>query len=163
MGCGSGVTCWRRLRDWQAGGVWNRLHELLLAKLRSADQIDFSRAAVDSSHHRSAPLGLAKNWPNPTDRARPGSKYHIVTDANGTPLPAILTGANVHDVTQLLPLIDAIAPIRGLRSHPLQRPLVVYADRGYDSERVAQARYRAGDRQAPHRTRQRPEEISLGR
>ncbi|WP_259676633.1 IS5 family transposase, partial [Burkholderia pseudomallei] len=77
--------------------------------------------------------------PNPTDRARPGSKHHIVTDANGTPLAAILTGANVNDVTQLLPLIDSIPPIRGLRGHPLHRPRVVYADRGYDSERHRQA------------------------
>jgi transposase len=49
MGCGSGMTCWRRLRDWQEAGVWQRLHELLLAKLRNADQIDWSRAVVDSS------------------------------------------------------------------------------------------------------------------
>ncbi len=40
MGCGSGMTCWRRLRDWQEAGVWQNLHELLLAKLREADQID---------------------------------------------------------------------------------------------------------------------------
>jgi IS5 family transposase len=39
----------------------------------------------------------------------------------------------------LLPLIDAIPPIRGLRGHPLQRPRVVYADRGYDSERHRRA------------------------
>ncbi len=77
--------------------------------------------------------------PNPTDRARPGSKHHIVTDANGTPLAAILTGANVNDVTQLLPLIDAIPSIRGLRGHPIQRPRVVYADCGYDSERHRRA------------------------
>jgi transposase len=83
--------------------------------------------------------GRPKTGPNPTDRARPGSKHHIVTDANGTPLAAILTGANVNDVTQLLPLIDAIPPIRGLRGHPLQRPRVVYADRGYDSERHRRA------------------------
>ncbi len=57
MGCGSGVTCWRRLRDWQAAGVWNRLHELLLAKLRAADQIDFSRAAVGSSSIRAIGAG----------------------------------------------------------------------------------------------------------
>lgn len=57
MGCGSGVTCWRRLRDWQAAGVWDRLHELLLAKLRAADQIDFSRAAVDSSSIRAVGAG----------------------------------------------------------------------------------------------------------
>ena len=52
MGCGSGVTCWRRLRDWQQAGVWQRLHELLLAKLNEADLIDWSRAAIDSSHVR---------------------------------------------------------------------------------------------------------------
>ncbi|WGS46066.1 IS5 family transposase [Burkholderia sp. JSH-S8] len=138
MGCGSGVTCWRRLRDWQAAGVWDRLHELLLAKLRAAGQIDFSRAAVDSSSIRAVGAGQ-KPGPNPTDRARPGSKHHIATDANGTPLAATLTGANVNDVTQLLPLIDAIPPIRGLRGHPLQRSRAVYADRGYDSERHRRA------------------------
>jgi transposase len=49
MGCGSGMTCWRRLRDWQKAGVWDKIHEVLLSKLRKADQIDFSRAVVDSS------------------------------------------------------------------------------------------------------------------
>ncbi len=53
MGCGSGVTCWRRLDEWQRQGVWQRLHEVLLAKLNAADQIDWQRAAVDSSHVRS--------------------------------------------------------------------------------------------------------------
>ena len=48
MGCGSGVTCWRRLREWQRRGVWKRLHEALLARLAAADQIDWSRAVVDS-------------------------------------------------------------------------------------------------------------------
>ena len=52
MGCGSGVTCWRRLREWQEAGVWQRLHELLLAKLNEADLIDWSRAVIDSSHVR---------------------------------------------------------------------------------------------------------------
>ncbi len=48
MGCGSGMSCWRRLRDWQKAGVWQRLHELLLSKLQAADRIDWSRALVDS-------------------------------------------------------------------------------------------------------------------
>ena len=52
MGCGSGVTCWRRLVEWQEQGVWQRLHEVLLAKLHAADQIDWQRAAIDSSHVR---------------------------------------------------------------------------------------------------------------
>ena len=52
MGCGSGMTCWRRLRDWQRRGVWQRLHDLLLNKLREADKIDWSRAVVDSTSVR---------------------------------------------------------------------------------------------------------------
>ena len=48
MGCGSGMTCWRRLRDWHKAGVWQRLHEVLLAKLEAAHLIDWSRASVDS-------------------------------------------------------------------------------------------------------------------
>jgi transposase len=48
MGCGSGVTCWRRLREWQRRGVWKRLHRALLDRLAAADQIDWSRAALDS-------------------------------------------------------------------------------------------------------------------
>jgi transposase len=49
MGCGSGVTCWRRLRDWQQAGVWNRLHRLLLDRLGEADRIDWNRACLDSA------------------------------------------------------------------------------------------------------------------
>jgi transposase len=49
MGCGSGVTCWRRLRDWQAAGVWDALHRTLLDRLGEAGQIDWSRASLDSA------------------------------------------------------------------------------------------------------------------
>jgi transposase len=49
LGYGSGMTCWRRLRDWQAAGVWHRLHMTLLAELRSVGQLDFSRACVDGA------------------------------------------------------------------------------------------------------------------
>jgi transposase len=52
LGYGSGMTCWRRLRDWQAAGVWDRLHELLLAELHAAGQLDWSRAVADASHVR---------------------------------------------------------------------------------------------------------------
>src|SRR3712207_5087265 len=48
MGCGSGMTCWRRLRDWHKAGVWQQLHEILLARLQQAHQIDWSRASIDS-------------------------------------------------------------------------------------------------------------------
>src|SRR5215208_4131036 len=48
QGCGSGVTCWRRLRDWQAAGVWEALHHGLLDWLGDDGQVDWSRAAIDS-------------------------------------------------------------------------------------------------------------------
>jgi transposase len=48
LGCGAGVTCWRRLRDWQVAGVWDRLHAELLRRLAEADRIDWSRASVDA-------------------------------------------------------------------------------------------------------------------
>ena len=49
LGCGSGMTCWRRLRDWQAAGVWQRLHAVLLDRLGQAGKIDWSRASADSA------------------------------------------------------------------------------------------------------------------
>jgi transposase len=49
MGCGSGMTCWRRLRDWQEAGVWTELHARLLDKLAEAEQLDWSRCCVDSA------------------------------------------------------------------------------------------------------------------
>src|SRR5215208_4762316 len=49
MGCGSGVTCWRRLREWQEAGVWERLHKVLLDRLGEADRIDWERASLDSA------------------------------------------------------------------------------------------------------------------
>ncbi len=49
LGCGSGMTCWRRLRDWQEAGVWEELHRVLLNRLGEADRIDWSRASIDSS------------------------------------------------------------------------------------------------------------------
>jgi transposase len=49
MGCGSGMTCWRRLKEWHEAGVWERLHRRLLDRLGEADQIDWERASLDSA------------------------------------------------------------------------------------------------------------------
>lgn|GEM_PF-4681594 len=57
--------------------------------------------------------------------ARPGSKHHIIVDAHGIPLAVILTGANVHDVTQLHALVEAIPCVRGKRGCPLREPKIV--------------------------------------
>jgi transposase len=68
LGYGSGVTCWRRLRDWTQAGVWDRLHELLLAELHSTGKIDWTRAAVDASQIRSKRGGRHRAQPS---RPRP--------------------------------------------------------------------------------------------
>ncbi len=68
MGCGSGMTCWRRLHEWNEAGVWQRLHHVLLDELQDAGQLDWSRAAVDSSHVR-AKRGASRPAP-PRSTAR---------------------------------------------------------------------------------------------
>jgi len=68
LGYGSGMTCWRRLRDWSDAGVWQRLHELLLAELRGADALDLSRAVIDSSH-----LRALKGGPKPAGARSTGA------------------------------------------------------------------------------------------
>nr|WTB29371.1 IS5 family transposase [Streptomyces sp. NBC_00830] len=133
LGFGSGMTCWRRLRDWNEAGVWQRLHEGLLAELNAAGALDWSRAVIDGSHVR-AMKGGPKTGPSPVDRARPGSKHHLISEAHGIPLAVALTGGNRNDVTQLMPLIQAVPPVRGRRGRPRRRPAAIYADRGYDHD-----------------------------
>lgn len=82
--------------------------------------------------------------PSPVDRARSGSKHHLIVDRNGTPLAVTLTGGNRHDVTQLLPLLDAVPSIRGLRGRPRRKPRRLYADRGYDFDKYRRLLWKRG-------------------
>lgn len=88
------------------------------------------------------------------DRRKNGSKHHLLTDGEGTPLAATLTAANRHDVTQLLPLLDAVPPVRGRVGRPRRRPDALYADRAYDSDphRAALRRRHITPRLARRRT-----------
>ena len=72
--------------------------------------------------------------PSPVDRGRPGSKHHLLVDAGGLPLAVRVTGGNRHDVTQLLPLVEQVPPIRGRSGRPLRRPRQLVGDRAYDSD-----------------------------
>jgi transposase len=133
MGCGCGMTCLNRLKQWHHAGVWQRLHQVLLSELRGADKIDWSRAVVDASFVR-ALGGGDKTGPNPTDRSKLGSKHHILVDGHGIPLAAQLTAANVHEVTQMIPLVDAVPPVGGQVGHPRSRPEELYGDRAFASQ-----------------------------
>ncbi len=70
MGCGSGMTCWRRLRDWQAAGVWERLHHVLMDRLGTANAIDWSRAALDSASVPAKRGALRPGRTRPTGASR---------------------------------------------------------------------------------------------
>jgi transposase len=76
----------------------------------------------------------AKTGPNPTDRGKSGSKRHLLTDANGTPLAIAHTGANCHDSEMAIPLVDAVPSIKQPRGRPRRRPDELLADRAYDAE-----------------------------
>ncbi|BCM86736.1 hypothetical protein mvi_51970 [Methylobacterium indicum] len=117
MKSGCGMSCWRRLRDWQAAGVWRRLHRVLLECLHAAGEIDGSRAGVDSASVPVKKRGSATG-PNPMDRGKAGTKRHLVTDALGTPLGLVLTGAHGHDS----PLQSAAAGVPGARDHAADCP-----------------------------------------
>jgi transposase len=68
MGCGSGMTCWRRLRDWHRHGVWDALHRVLLDRLGEAGQIDWSRASLDCASIP-AKKGATSSVPTPPTAA----------------------------------------------------------------------------------------------
>lgn len=84
LGFGSGATCWRRLDEWQQARVWERLHAILLDRLRAAGEIEWSRAIADSSHvqaKKGAPKRARARWteaaeaPSTTSwSTRPGSR-----------------------------------------------------------------------------------------
>ena len=90
------------------------------------------------------PFGGLHTGPSPVDRARTGSKHHLITDANGIPLAISLTGGNRNDITQLLPLLDAAGPIRGKPGRPRKRAERLLADRGYDFDKFRRELWKRG-------------------
>ncbi len=135
LGYGSGVTCWRRLRQWQELGIWRAVHQVVLDWLGDLAVLDWSRASLDSVSVR-AKRGGEHTGPNPTDRGKAGSKYHVLVDRQGIPLAVQLSAASVHDSKLLEPLVDAVRPIRrptGEPGRPRKRPAKLHGDTGYDS------------------------------
>jgi transposase len=133
LGCGCGKTCRHYLQLWHEAGVWRQLHALLLAELNGADQIDWERALIDASFAK-APEGGQDTGPNPTDRSKSGSKHHVLTDAQGIPLSATVTAANVPEVTQVMDVLESMPPVGGKPGRARKNPERLQGDTGYDSE-----------------------------
>ncbi|WP_435844176.1 IS5 family transposase [Streptomyces goshikiensis] len=142
LGFGSGMTCWRRLAAWNDAGVWDQLHVVLLKKLRVAKKLDWSRAVIDSP--RQGRSAGPQSGPSPVDRARPGSKHHLIVDGQGIPLAVSLTGGNRNDVTQLIPLLKKIPSVAGLVGRPRKQPDSLLGDRGYDHDKYRRLAWALG-------------------
>ena len=109
-----------------------------------------ARPAGDGKRHRLEP-GRARQrrhpgkkrgdqiGPNPTDRGRPGTKRHVLTDRAGIPLAVRLSPANRHDRLDLEPLVDAVPPIRQCVGRPRRRPTKLHGDKAYDHGRCRRA------------------------
>ncbi|WP_330294150.1 IS5 family transposase [Streptomyces griseorubiginosus] len=132
LGFGSGQTCWRRLGRWREAGVFEALHQRLLAELNAAGQIDWS-LRLRGRLPREGEKGGDATGPSPVDRGRTGSKHHVICDGKGTPFTVITTAANVNDVTQALALVDGIPPVAGRPGRPRSRPDTLLGHKAYDS------------------------------
>jgi transposase len=126
-GRASGSTLRRRLREWRDTAVLARVHAVLLRMARSDPEAAAREleVIVDSCSVR-AKHGGDLTGPNPTDRGKRGTKYHIVVASDGLPLGAVASAANVHD-TRMFPELLRLALVVGARIARL------LADAGYDS------------------------------
>jgi len=141
LGCGSGMTCWRRLSDWQQVGVWQRLHHTLLQRLQDAGQIDWERTALDSVSVP-APRGANRRARIPPIAASWASSGTWSSTVMGLPLAVTLSAANVHESKLLEDAVDAIPPLwlpGKRRGRQRKRPKKLHADKGYDYPRCRQA------------------------
>jgi transposase len=126
-GRAAGSTLRRRLREWRAVALLPRVHAILLRMTRSGPEAA-ARAievVVDSCSVR-AKHGGELTGPNPTDRGKPGTKYHVVVSTEGWPLGAVASAANVND-TRMFPELLRLALVAGVAISRL------LADAGYDS------------------------------
>ena len=93
---------------------------------------------------RAGEKGGSATGPSPVDRARRGSKHHLLVDATGIPLAWTVTGGNRNDVTQLIPLLDAVPAVAGAVGRPRRRPDCLIADRGYDHDKYRHLLWQRG-------------------
>ncbi|WP_141333175.1 IS5 family transposase [Myxococcus sp. AB025B] len=130
----SGMAAWRRLEEWTRAGVWEKLQERLLDELGLSGKVDFSRASIDSSSGPGVKKG-ALTGPSPTDRAKAGSKHHLLVEALGLPLTESVTAANVHDTHELFPLVDSVPAVRMPSGQRRFRPAKLHGDKTYASRK----------------------------
>ncbi|MFK0189461.1 IS5 family transposase [Kitasatospora sp. NPDC090308] len=125
----SGPTAHRRITEWSRARVWAKPHRVVLDELGARGALDWSRCAVDSVNMRALKGELT--GPNPVDRGKNGSKIHLLTGRIGLPLSLAISEANAHDSQALIPLVEAIPPIRSRREPRWRKPGKLHGDKAY--------------------------------
>lgn len=120
-----------RFQTWQQKGIWKQIFRSLLRFYRRKRHIQWKWQSVDSRSCAS-PLGGNDTGANPTDRAKCGSKIHILVDQRGAPLSVWITGANQHDKWSVDDLVLHILAKRPTSEQNF------WADKGYDYPDVHQ-------------------------
>jgi hypothetical protein len=145
--------------------VWDRLHRLVLNELSKEELIDWSRGCIDSVSARAKVGELTGR--KPTDRGKPGTKYHLLVNAGGLILHTLLSTANIHDSMLFEPLLETNPGVRGHPpGRPRRRPDKLHADKGYDYPAAAvlpAARDQGPHRPPGHRVAEPSRSGSLGR
>jgi putative transposase len=100
----SGSTLHRRFQEWEQAGIIRAILQHMLQCYDRSHRIDWQWQVADTKL-LPAPLGGSASGPNPTDRAKCGTKRHLLSDGNGAPLGLDLTGANRHDMKGLAELL----------------------------------------------------------
>lgn len=125
----SSSTAHRRFQEWEADGFFQRLWAEGLTEYDVLEGIAWEWQAVDGAMTK-APLGGAATGPNPTDRAKKGTKRSLLTDGQGIPLAIVVAGANRHDKVLLAATLDGLVVARPEPSEKAEQHLCL--DRGYD-------------------------------
>ncbi len=123
--CSEG-TIRRRLKEWAAAGVSERVHALALRAYDRMIGLDLDDIAVDGCVTK-APSGGEAAGRSPVDRGKQGLKRSVATDGQGIPLHLVATGANRHDAPLLGPTLAGLDKLDRLPDRP-----TIHLDRGYD-------------------------------
>src|SRR3954468_19312322 len=148
-GQASGSTLRRRLADWARANVLQRAHALLVGMVRGHPDLILDSCSVRAKR------GGDLTGPNPTDRGKRGTKYHVAVDGDGLPVACAATAANVNDTLLFERLfLKAFAVVA--------RIATVFADKGYDAEPHRELCRALGPSPRVHK-RGRPRGSGLGR
>jgi putative transposase len=131
---GASSSIHARYQEWVALGIFEALFRLLVQYYDQHCGIQWKWQAIDSKSV-AAPLGGEKTGRNPTDRGKHGSKRHLLVDGRGAPLAIVVSGANAHDKTCALELLDRLIVTRPQRKYRVHH---LCADKGYDFDDIRQ-------------------------